>query len=425
MTIKNLIKKIALSILGILIFHSSYGQKNYLPGYVIQLNGDTLRGFIDYRNWDKNPNKIAFRKEMSDNISDYTPIGIKGFGVKDVIYESAVIETEISSDNPNDLSSQAEFSMRMDTTFLQTMVRGVKCLYFYKNNYGKEQFYIRNGSTYEFLKYKKYVKQGEIQGITTLTENKKYLGQLSIYLNDCKSIQSILNGTKYGKKSMENLFLSYYKCTNSEIVFQKKTVKLPLEFGILAGLSSTSIKFASSLGAYSYLVLTDFKPSLNFSTGLFFNVGLPFNQGKWSLYNELIYSSYKLIGRVQDNMNPDVHSIYNTTIGLSNIKVNNMLRFKYPVGRAFVFLNAGITNGFAVSETNYRIENRKFYSTESSDEGRAFDFSGREEGYLIGLGTKYKKVSFEIRFERGDGMAHLMYLKSDENKYFFLLGYKF
>ena len=136
MTTKNLFKKIALSVLVILIFQCSFGQKNYLPGYVIQLNGDTLHGFIDYRKWDKNPDKIAFRKEMSDNSSHYTPIGIKGFGVKDVIYESAIIETEISSDNPIDFSSQAEFSMRTDTTFLQTMIRGVKCLYFYKNNYG-------------------------------------------------------------------------------------------------------------------------------------------------------------------------------------------------------------------------------------------------------------------------------------------------
>ena len=425
MTTKNLFKKIALSVLVILIFQCSFGQKNYLPGYVIQLNGDTLHGFIDYRKWDKNPDKIAFRKEMSDNSSHYTPIGIKGFGVKDVIYESAIIETEISSDNPIDFSSQAEFSMRTDTTFLQTMIRGVKCLYFYKNNYGKEQFYIRNGLSYEFLKYKKYIKRGEIQGSNTLTENKRYLGQLSIYLNDCQLIQSKLNDTKYGKKSMENLFVSYYKCTNSEIVYQKKTEKLPLEFGILAGLSSTSIKFASSLDSYSYLVLTDFKPSLNFTTGLFFDVGLPFNQGKWSVYNEVIYTSYKFNGRFQDNLNPDIHSIYNTTIGLSNIKVNEMLRFKYPVGSAFVFLNAGMTLGFGVSETNYRKEDRKFYSTETSDEGRAFAFNGREEGYLLGLGTKFKKVSFEIRFERGDGMARLMYLKSDENKYFFLLGYKF
>jgi len=42
------IKKLLLLIFGILIAQSSFGQKNYLPGHIITLNGDTLQGFIDY-----------------------------------------------------------------------------------------------------------------------------------------------------------------------------------------------------------------------------------------------------------------------------------------------------------------------------------------------------------------------------------------
>ncbi|MDB5026006.1 MAG: hypothetical protein JWP78_3761 [Mucilaginibacter sp.] len=32
----------------------SYAQSNYKPGYVITLKGDTLPGFIDYREWNSN-----------------------------------------------------------------------------------------------------------------------------------------------------------------------------------------------------------------------------------------------------------------------------------------------------------------------------------------------------------------------------------
>lgn len=27
-------------------------QTNFQPGYIVQLNGDTLKGWIDYRNWE-------------------------------------------------------------------------------------------------------------------------------------------------------------------------------------------------------------------------------------------------------------------------------------------------------------------------------------------------------------------------------------
>jgi len=36
-------------------------QSNFLTGHFINIAGDTIHGEIDYRNWDKNPNKITFR----------------------------------------------------------------------------------------------------------------------------------------------------------------------------------------------------------------------------------------------------------------------------------------------------------------------------------------------------------------------------
>jgi hypothetical protein len=422
---KNFIQKILLSISGILIFQSTFGQKNYQPGYVIQLNGDTLHGFIDYRKWDRNPDDIIFKKELSENIFTYSPKDIRGFSVLDEIYESAIIETEMSSDNPDDLSSDSELSIKIDTTFLQTIVSGVKSLYFYKNTSGKEQFYIRHDSTYELLKYKKYLKQNESDGTSVIAENNKYLGQLTYYLRDCPTIQVKLKDTKYGKRSIENLFLSYYKCTNSEIKFHKKIEKLPIEFGLLAGLSSTSINFASYSGSFAYLVNSDFKSSENLLAGMFFNIGLPYNQGKWSIYNEFIYTSYKIDGFFQSYISDKNYTTVNTTIGISSLKVNNMLRFKYPIGKAFVYVNAGISNGFAISETNHVKTDEMFNSSLYTEEGRAFDFRGLEQGYILGLGTKFKKYSLEIRFERGNGMSTLPALKSQVNKYFFILGYRF
>ena len=72
------------------VFSSSFCQKNFLPGYVIQ-NGDTLKGFIDYRNWRVNPDAISFRRDLNSDERVFAPLEIDGFAVHDERYASAGI----------------------------------------------------------------------------------------------------------------------------------------------------------------------------------------------------------------------------------------------------------------------------------------------------------------------------------------------
>lgn len=419
MKTENFIKRITITFFLFFLFQACFSQENYLSGYIISLNGDTLSGYIDYRNWENNPDNIFFKEKLSDNKSNYGPIDIKGFNVLDEMYKSAIIQTEVSS---SENKSDAELKLAIDTTFLQTIIEGEKCLYFYKNKSGKDQFYIKKDTSYEFLVYKKFIKR--IEGKTGFVENKKFLGQLSFYFQDCPEIQSKLKNTEYRKKSLENLFLFYFNCTKSEIVFHKKTESISIELGVLTGLSLTSLNFNSD--NFTYLVNANYNQSANLSAGLFFDVILPRNQGKWSLNNELIFTSYKVNGRFDDYENENKYTITYTSFGYSYLKVNNMLRFKYPVGSLYIYLNAGISNGFAISESNYRKKESKFYTTERVVEDKALDESRKyEQGYIIGLGTKFKKYSFEIRYENGNGMSEYTSLNSSIIRYYFLLSYRF
>lgn len=72
-------KKLLLLITGIIISVLSFSQQNYLPGYIIQNNGDTVTGFIDYRNWSLNPDLIEFRKTSNSAATKYKPGDIKEF----------------------------------------------------------------------------------------------------------------------------------------------------------------------------------------------------------------------------------------------------------------------------------------------------------------------------------------------------------
>lgn len=417
------IERITLTIIGIILFQTAYSQENFLPGYIVPFKGDTVHGFIDYRNWDRNPDKIFFKEKNSDNKVYYTPNEIKAFHVLDEVYVSAIVETEVTPDNTNDLLTNKELKIKIDTAFLQTMINGTKSLYFYQNISGKAQFYIMQGGVYDLLIHKRYLL--DLKETTLIAENKKYVGQLTYYLQDCPTIQSIINETKYNKESLENLFQRYYNETRSGMKFQKKTEKYPIEYGILAGMSSTSLKFSDSKNPeLSYAKYS--RHSENFMAGLFLDLVLARNNGKISICNELTYSSYKINGYYNSAENESVYTNTSTTFGYSYLKMINMLRYKYPIGNLFIYVNFGLSNGYVIKEENFKKTESQFYSTHTVEENKALDKTKKlEQGFVFGLGTKYKKFSFEIRGEKGNGFSDDLYLSVKSTRYYYLLGYKF
>lgn len=416
------LKKTAL-IVGILFTQISFAQENYQPGVVIKNNGDTLRGFIDYRNWASNPDEINFKLNTNGHPSIFKPIDLQEFRVKDEIYVCGIVQTECSPVKAEKLNNNPQPTIKVDTTFLQTLIGGEKSLYYYKNKYEVKNFYIGQGKEFELLMYKRYFKL--VKGKRIVNQVNKYVGQLNIYLNDCPTIGPKLTNVSYKQNSLMKLFNNYYDCTSSELSFRKEKDKVKADIGVLAGTSMTKIDFASAGRFYEYLTNADYSLSTNFSGGTYLELILPRNQGKWSINNEILFSEYKVKGKVEDIENANSYRITSSEIGYSYLKMNNMLRYKYPVGKTYLFANAGISNGIVLDETNNIKVETKFYTTEDITEGRAIEETRQyEQGYLLGTGLKYKALALEFRFEKGYGISKYQGLESSANRYFLLLGYK-
>lgn len=409
-------------LIGILSFQIGFSQENYIPGYVIRNNSDTLFGLVDYRDWANNPDKISFKTSIENNTVSFTPTDIIEFRVGAEIYVSGIINTEVSQVQTSKLDDDDQLNIKVDTTFLQTLFRGEKNLFYYKNSTGRENFYIQQDKGFELLIYKRYLIHQD--GRHRSAENITYLGQLSLYLSDCKTINSRLTNTLYKQNSLIKLFQYYYKCSSSDISFQKDVDKVRVEKGIMAGVSLTSLKFRSE--SLEYLAEANYSLSINFSTGLYLDLILPRNHGKWSINNEILLSTYKVKGRYEDYQHENFYSTTTTEIGYSYLKINNLGRYKYPIGRLFLFLNAGISNGFAFNETNYKRKESKFYSTERVVEELALNDTRKlEHGIILGTGIKYNRLSMELRFEIGNGMTQLHDLNAITKRFYFLLGYRF
>lgn len=415
---KRTIRRLALVFSGILLFQLVHSQEKFLPGYVINLKGDTLHGFIDYRNWKINPDKVDFKNETGNKQITYQPSDILEFKVKDEIYVSATVNIETSPRENVNLNYDNKMNLQVETTFLQTIYNGSKSLYhFFK--YDKDYFYIKKDTTFELLLYKRYLYKKDDNSI--INENKAYLGQLEIYLKDCPGITTRLKNTAYRESDLNNLFKFYYEGTLSAIDFKKDVEKVKVETGLLAGVSLTSLKFSGS----TFIIATDFNSSLNFSAGAYFEIILPRNQKKWSVNNELLLSAYDSKGTYEDGP-VDNYTRVTYELGYTYLKLNNLVRYKYPIGHSFLFLNGGISNGIYLKETNYKNTYTRFYTQESTKEEIAINDPKRYElGLIIGGGLKAGRFSMEARYEIGNGMSRVLAAMERTHRIFLLLGFRF
>jgi len=409
----NHIKNKILVLLVLLAFtvNTSFSQKNFRPGYIIKNSGDTLYGLIDYKYLEINSEKIVFKQTTTDSPITYQPKDIKEFGINKDVYISAVINTET-------------LESKNDTVFLQTLFNGRKNLYCYNDNKGIESFFIKRDGRVELLVSRNYIAQQD--GTYKIEENKKYIDQLTSYLSDCSKGLN-LKYTSYSKNGLINLFDYYYKYKPSYNYYRIR--KVTTEFGAIIGASLTNIEFDGNgpmdeegNDTYDYVSPISFGNSIRPSAGLFFNLILPWNQKKWSINNELMFSSYNLKGNSIYQADPVNQYNIDAELSYTYLKINNLIRYTHPIGSASIFVNGGISTGWAIVEKQkVTFEN----STNSYKRNMLHNTRIKEHGFIIGSGIKYSKYSFEFRYELGDGMEVNTDFTSTTKRYFALIGYTF
>ena len=101
-----------------------------------------------------------------------------------------------------------------------------------------------------------------------------------------------------------------------------------------------------------------------------------------------------------------------------------MFRFLQPIGDFGLYVNAGISNGFALRHSE---QVKVIRDNDPSDIVRvedALDPRLYEQGWLVGMGTMYKKFFLEFRYERSGGISQYLYLDSPTRRTYILAGFK-
>lgn len=405
----------------ILFCQRSYTQTNFVSGYILTSEGDSLRGYIDYRNWLRNPKHVVFKLDLDAHAMTYTPSSIRGFGMAAEHYIAATVEIETSPISLQRLRESSDFDIQIDSVFLVLLSAGQKSLYYLKTSSYQDQFYIQGEKgNYQLLYYKKYLSEGR----KNVLERNVYRDQLKAYLKECPTIHSVIDRARYSLGDLQRIFGQYSACKGEKVSFQNQQFLTKSHYGFIGGLSHNNLHISGDRP--THLVAADFKSALGFSIGGFFDLKLSRHFNKWSFYNDLTFKTSKITGFYQTYTNENNYSNYSTTFKLNYLKLTTLVRYQYTFKESLsLFFNGGITNGLMVGPRLETVVFRKMYSSETTMVRPAFEgYRKYEQAIVGGTGVAFGKWGVELRAERGNGLSNTQGIKTSSTRYFGLMSYR-
>ena len=409
-------------VLFILFAQFVKAQKSFEPGYLLISPTDTVKGFIDYRNWSNNPETISFKTSEQEQAKTYGFADLAGFYVHGENYVKAEVDVDISPSSVDELSHSPSPQIKKMIAFLLIVNRGSKSLYYLRTKNSKVHLYISDQpGSYQLLINYRY-----LSGTNQIVSASQYKDQLKKFFSNCEGLIPDRITFSLSTNAISKIFDRFYeKCSSEKPAASYEREPIVIELGLLAGLSASKLRFK---GTYTPdIINSNFPPSYNASGGLFLNWMLPRLRQRFSLYNELGFTSYKSSTSTQTDYSENSYNRYTNTFGYGYIKLTNMIRFYIPTGDLKLFVNAGMTNAVAISETNEQVTESKFYTVEPviSKDIVLGATKKYEIGASLGLGASYKKWGAELRHESSNGMSALLDLKSSVKRYYLLLSYRF
>ena len=374
----------------------SLAQSNYKPGYVVILQGDTVRGFIDYRGWDSNPTSISFKSSLSDSKPQLFTIGtIQLFNVNGIsTYQKFTCRVSTDETNTSRLMVGKDSSSKTETIFLQVLEKGSNvALYAYTDNL-KTRYYIGESPGFipTELTYRIYENEtNDATGQGAAATDNTYLKQLFAVANNYKALDDDLtrqfNKAGYNKDDLLVIVSKINGISKAEYV--KKYAdhsQFTLFISAALNVDNTSSSASSSYSAGGGKGYTSFGPAASFGLNIIpnavthkveFRVELSVAQSQFSSLYQLKVSPYIPVKASFDQLDfslaPQfIYNFYNT-----------------ENTRAFF--------GFGINFTRFSFTNSFFGSQNPSvsDQGigaaEPYFFSTYDTSFLLTAGVKFGK----------------------------------
>lgn len=200
-------------------------QKNFQPGYIVNLKGDTISGFINYKEWGNNPTSIQFKTANNDAAE-------KEYGVNDLFffnikgkesYLRSVVKISLHPVKIDKLGSR-DTAWKIDTVFLKVLHSGKLASLLSYTDQLKERFYILEAGKNEpeELIMREYLKEGSMslvseQGYKIQIRNLIY--KKGFFSND---LSEKIEEAAYEEDNLKKLIILINETTNKFQAADKK-----------------------------------------------------------------------------------------------------------------------------------------------------------------------------------------------------------
>lgn len=403
-----------------LMAYGVIAQRNYVPGVIITLKNDSLKGFIDFRNWYQSPTEIVFKESLSKATEQrFNPADINGFKVAEpeVEFVSRKLRIDITKQDINSLNERTERTVQDTPVFLMKIVTGRYNLYEYTDIFSRVHYIYdaQDVPATELENNQRYVQRSSGSGIYA---EEKYKDQLAVLFADNAALAAKAGKVSYWEANLKKLFLAYnnYKEPGSgaqkPITAQKKA-RLPVTYGIMGGIAFNSYPFkgAALIGQAQY------ESSKGAIGGIWTEIPLGRSGRNISFNAELLYKKLETTGVLNSFYGGGV-----LKFGFSYLQVNTLFRYTYPTKTPVrPYINAGIGNGFVIKTSENSLQRRPEYQPEKAiDKPRTY-----EQTLVGGIGVKIYKVNAEVRYTTGNGFSPYAGGKSAINSFQILAAYGF
>jgi len=379
-------KKIKLTLITLFVtIGSSFGQDDFRSGFIITIEGDTIRGQVHYRSNSKNYESSIFKEEQGEK--EYYPNQILGFGfTNDKFFSSQIIKG----------------------SFVEVLVVGEISLY-----KSRAKFHIKKDTS--FFNLESITEKVEIDGKIGTREKSKWRGIISYLISDClENSNSLTSSIKLDEKSLTRLIVNYNKCSRKDFIEYK--VSKPwtkFDFGVTIGISKSRVQTTNESGSFSFL--DDSYSSIDPTIGVLIAISSPRITEKVAFQSEihLMKSSYSSL--------VEVGGFQETFIDLTTLSIPLSVKYTFPKKGYGLYLQGGINYDYHLSSnTKLLSENVTGNVVDTFPETSAFKINNSQIVYWGGIGIlkSYRKFkgSVAIRYFQMPTLNKIQVFSADINR---------
>ncbi|HVY75085.1 MAG TPA: hypothetical protein VG890_09660 [Puia sp.] len=338
-------------------------QSNYQQGFCITLTGDTLHGYVDFRDWSRNPNFINFKYELNQEpkrlgVDDIRSFKVEGAGY----YEQHKVTISGDGVDLSNAPSVLDYTATTGTVFLRVLQTGKNLILFDYRDALKTRYYIKSDTMQQpaELVYKVYMNPDGSNTLITRNDYMTQLYQLAV-INQANSsgLQQKIEKTRYREDDLVKIIsiINGDKNDKEQATYYGKRSKVRFFAGLAFNLGTLKYDQNSPFPNASPAAAAAPRLSVGFdalmssrSSRLLFRTELAFSGGKYMVTNTDNYT-YNNAQRTN-------------TQELSQITFSVIPQAVYHVyysDQVKIFIDAGLSFNFSAYPTN------SYHSTSSND----------------------------------------------------------